>query len=73
LLSPSVVLVVIGAAAAAAGGALYYVYPVRVSQFAGLTRSYLLSFFAPPGSRTTESNPAYEDAGAGYALSRRRA
>jgi hypothetical protein len=33
----------------------------------------LYSFFAPPGSTTTESNPAYEDAGAGYALSRRRA
>jgi hypothetical protein len=44
------VLIVIGAAAA---GALYYAYPVQVSTFAGLTRNYLISWFAPPGTTTT--------------------
>ena len=54
-------LVVIGAAAA---GALYYAYPVQVSTFAGLTRNYLISWFAPPGTTTTELNAAYQGAGA---------
>jgi len=52
-------LVVIGAAAA---GALYYAYPVQVSIFGGLTRNYILSWSAPPGTTTTELNAAYKGA-----------
>jgi hypothetical protein len=55
------VLAVIGGAAA---GALYYAYPVQVSTIAGLTRNYFISWFAPPGTTTTELNAAYKDAGA---------
>ena len=51
------VLVVAGAAA---GGALYYVYPVQISTVAGLTRNYLLTLSAPPGTTSTELNPAYQ-------------
>jgi hypothetical protein len=46
--------------AAGVGGALYYAYPVKVSLFAGLTRNYILSLFAPPGTTTTELNAAYK-------------
>ena len=49
---------------AAAAGALYYAYPVQVSTLAGLTRNYLISWFAPPGTTTTELNAAYQGAGA---------
>src|SRR5690348_6389843 len=49
-------LVAIGAASA---GALYWAFPVRVSIFAGLTRNYILSWSAPRGTATLESNPAY--------------
>ena len=58
LLMIAVALAVIGAAA---GGALYYIYPVQVSMFAGLTRNYILSS-TPPGTTTTELNPAYKAA-----------
>ena len=51
-------LAVIGAAT---GGALYYVYPVQVSIFAGLTRNYIVSS-TPPGTTTTELNAAYKAA-----------
>ena len=54
-------LVVIGAAAA---GALYSAYPVQMATYAGLTRNYLISWSAPPGTTTTESNAAYKGAGA---------
>src|SRR5271169_1678104 len=54
-------LIVIGAAAA---GALYYAYPVQMSTFAGLTRNYFISWSAPPGTTTTESNAAHKGAGA---------
>ena len=54
-------LVVVGGAT---GGALYYVYPVRVSVFAGLTRNFFLSWSAPPGTVSTESNPAGQSAAA---------
>src|SRR5262245_42795410 len=54
------VLAVFGAIGAAAGGALYYVYPVQVSILAGLTRNYLISWFAPAGTATTEANAAYK-------------
>jgi alcohol dehydrogenase (cytochrome c) len=55
---------VLGVIGAATGGALYYFYPVQVSIFAGLTRNYLLTWFAPQGTTTTELNAAYKDAGA---------
>jgi alcohol dehydrogenase (cytochrome c) len=55
---------VLGVIGAAAGGALYYFYPVRVSIFAALTRNYILSWAAPPGTTTTESNAAYKAADA---------
>ena len=54
-------LVVVGGAA---GGALYYFYPVQVSMFAGLTRNYVLSWSAPPGTMSTELNPAGQGAAA---------
>jgi alcohol dehydrogenase (cytochrome c) len=50
-------LVVIGAAV---GGGLYYVYPVQVSTIVGMTRNYFISWFAPPGTTTTELNAAYK-------------
>jgi hypothetical protein len=50
-------LIVIGAVT---GGALYYAFPVQVSTLAGLTRSYLISWSAPPGTITTESNATYK-------------
>jgi len=50
-------LIVIGAAI---GGALYLAYPVQVSTIGGLTRNYLLSLSAPPGTTSTESNAAYK-------------
>jgi alcohol dehydrogenase (cytochrome c) len=56
-------LVVIGGAV---GGGLYYVYPVQVSTLGGMTRNYLISWFAPPGTTATELNAAYKAAdGAG--------
>ena len=54
-------LIVIGVAAA---GALYYAFPIQVSTYAGLARSYVLSWSAPAGTTTTESNPAYKEAAA---------
>jgi glucose dehydrogenase len=54
-------LVAIGAATA---GALYWAFPVRVSILAGLTRNCILSWSAPRGTATTESNPAYKGAAA---------
>jgi alcohol dehydrogenase (cytochrome c) len=54
-------LIVVGAAA---GGALYYFYPVQVSTLAGLTRNYFVSWAAPAGTATTESNADYKGAGA---------
>jgi alcohol dehydrogenase (cytochrome c) len=55
---------VLGVIGAAAGGALYYVYPVQVSLLGAMTRNYVLTLFAPPGTTTTELNAAYKDAGA---------
>jgi alcohol dehydrogenase (cytochrome c) len=52
-------LVVIGAAT---GGALYYLFPVRVSLFAAMTRNYILSWSAPRGTTTAELNVAYKGA-----------
>jgi hypothetical protein len=50
-------LIVIGAVT---GGALYYAYPVQVSTLGGLSRNFILTLFAPPGTITTESNAAYK-------------
>src|SRR5215831_8538843 len=50
-------LVVIGAVL---GGGLYLAYPVQMSTIGGLTRNYLVSLNAPPGTISTESNPAYK-------------
>jgi hypothetical protein len=52
-------LIVVGAAAA---GALYWAFPVRVSIWAGLTRNYLMSWSAPRGTASIESNPAFRSA-----------
>ena len=51
--------VVVGAAVA---GALYLAFPVQVSTIGGLSRNYLISLSAPPGTITTESNAAYKAA-----------
>ena len=54
----------LGVTGAAIGGALYLAYPVQVSTLAGLTRNYLISWSAPPGTITTELNSAYKGIGA---------
>ena len=56
-------------AGAAAGSILYRVYPVQVSLFAALTRNYIRSWGASPGTTTTEQNPAYKDAAPALARS----
>jgi alcohol dehydrogenase (cytochrome c) len=53
----------LGVAGAAIGGGLYLAYPVQVSTIAGLTRNFILSWSAPPGTITTELNTAYKEAG----------
>ena len=50
-------LVVIGAVL---GGGLYLAYPVQMSTVVGLTRNYIVSLNAPPGTISTESNPDYK-------------
>ena len=50
----------LGVTGAAVGGGLYLAYPVQVSTLAGMTRNYLISWSAPPGTITTESNAAYK-------------
>ncbi len=59
-----IVLIFLGVLAALAAGlaALYFAYPVQVSTSLGLARSYVLSLNAPPGTTTTELNPAYHSA-----------
>ena len=59
-----IIAVALGVAGAAVGGGLYLAYPVQMSTLAGMTRNYLISFSAPPGTTTTELNAAYKDAGA---------
>ena len=49
---------------AIAGGGLYLAFPVQMTQIGGLTRNYLLTLSAPPGSLTTESNKSYSGAAA---------
>ena len=55
-----IIAVAIGVTGAAIGGGLYLAYPVQVSTIAGLTRNYLISWSAPPGTITTELNAAYK-------------
>ena len=55
-----IIAVALGVIGAAVGGALYLAYPVQVSTLAGMTRNYLLSWSAPPGTITTELNAAYK-------------
>ena len=50
-------LIVIGAVT---GGALYLAYPVQISTLGGMTRNYLISWSASPGTITTESNAIYK-------------
>jgi alcohol dehydrogenase (cytochrome c) len=56
------ILVALSVIGGAVGGGLYYFYPVQVSTFAGLTSNYFISWFAPPGTTTTELNGAYKAA-----------
>ena len=55
-----IIAVALGVIGAAVGGGLYLAYPVQVSTLAGLTRNFLISWSAPPGTITTESNAAYK-------------
>jgi len=59
-----IIAVALGVIAAVVGGGLYLAYPVQVSTLVGLTRNYLISWSAPPGTITTELNAAYKEAGA---------
>jgi alcohol dehydrogenase (cytochrome c) len=54
-------LIVLGAAAA---GTFYSAYPVQMATYAGMTRNYLISWSAPPGTTRTELNAGYKGAGA---------
>jgi hypothetical protein len=54
-----IIAVALGVIAAVVGGGLYLAYPVQVSTLVGLTRNYLISWSAPPGTITTELNAAY--------------
>src|SRR6266487_3190009 len=55
-----IIAVALGVIGAAVGGGLYLAYPVQVSTLAGLTRNFLISWSAPPGTITTELNAAYK-------------
>jgi alcohol dehydrogenase (cytochrome c) len=50
----------LGVTGAAVAGALYLAYPVQISTLGGMTRNYLISWKAPPGTATTELNAAYK-------------
>ena len=55
------IVVALGVTAMVVGGGLYLAFPVQVSTLGGLTRNYLLSWSAPPGTLTTELNAAYKE------------
>ena len=61
----------LGVAGAAIGGGLYLVYPIQVTTVAGMAHNYVLSWSAPPGTTTTELNPAYKAPAAGTLACRR--
>jgi alcohol dehydrogenase (cytochrome c) len=54
----------LGVTGAAIAGVLYLAFPVQISTLGGMTRNYLISLSAPPGTITTELNAAYKGAGA---------
>jgi PQQ-dependent dehydrogenase (methanol/ethanol family) len=61
------ILIILGALAllgAIAGGALYLAFPNQMSQMVGLSRNFWLTLSAPPGTLSTESNPAYNSSAA---------
>jgi alcohol dehydrogenase (cytochrome c) len=62
-----IIVVLLAVIGAAIGGGLYLAFPVQMSTFAGLTRNYILSLSAPPGTTTTESNSVYKGAEAAAA------
>jgi alcohol dehydrogenase (cytochrome c) len=49
-------------AGVAAAGALYHYFPHLVVNYTSFTRNYIRTLFAPPGTITTELNPAYHGA-----------
>jgi alcohol dehydrogenase (cytochrome c) len=55
-----IIAVALGATGAAVAGGLYLAYPVQISTLGGMTRNYLISLSAPPGTATTELNAAYK-------------
>ncbi|HXZ14707.1 MAG TPA: PQQ-binding-like beta-propeller repeat protein [Roseiarcus sp.] len=56
------VLVALGALALGAGAALYFAYPNQAQFVGGEAREAVLSLNAPPGTVTTEENPAFKAA-----------
>jgi outer membrane protein assembly factor BamB len=46
------------------GGGLYYAFPVQISIMGALSRNFLITWSAPSGTATTESNANYKVAGA---------
>jgi alcohol dehydrogenase (cytochrome c) len=59
-------MVLLGSAVAA--GCLYLAYPVQVSTLGGMGRNFLVTLSAPPGTTTTELNPAYKAEAVGGAV-----
>jgi alcohol dehydrogenase (cytochrome c) len=59
-----IIAVALGVTGVAVAGGLYLAYPVQISTLGGMTRNYLISLSAPPGTATTELNAAYKGAGA---------
>jgi len=57
-----IVLITLGAAAIGAVVVLYHLVPIEIA--AGEARAYFLTLNAPPGTVTTEANPAYKGAAA---------
>ena len=55
-----IIAVALGVTGAAIGGGLYLAYPIQVPTLPDMTRNYLISWSAPPGTITTELNAAYK-------------
>jgi alcohol dehydrogenase (cytochrome c) len=53
-----IIAAVLGVTGAVVAGGLYFAYPVQVTTLAGMTRNYLISWSAHPGTITTELNSA---------------
>ena len=57
------ILIIIGVlfvAGVAIAGILYVTFPVPVTTYGGMARNYLLTLSTPPGTVSTEANPAYQ-------------